>query len=125
MTSQYAGKFGGRPVRGGDTPSDGHMAAWDDTNKYWKPNFRHLTATATWDPALLAAGAVASTTITVTGAVAGDVAIASHDQLGANNVLISAHVQAADTVRVVLRNETGANLDIASGTLRVMVIRAS
>jgi hypothetical protein len=65
--------------------------------------------------------AVTSTTITVTGAAAGDAALASHDQIGANDVLVSAHVQAADTVRVVIHNKTGGDLNIASGTLYVTV----
>ncbi|MBX6770893.1 MAG: hypothetical protein IRY83_04155 [Chloroflexi bacterium] len=82
---------------------------------------RRLVAAVTWDPPSLAAGAVAATTVSVPGAAVGDVAVADHDQIGARNVLLSAYVQAADTVRVVLRNETGATVDIASGTLRVVV----
>lgn len=83
---------------------------------------KHLTATATWDPGNMADNAVAATTITVTGAaVLGSVALASHDQIGSNLVLVSAHVSAANTVRVVLLNKTGSALDIASGTLRVDV----
>lgn len=78
-------------------------------------------ATATWDPASLLAGVTASTTITVTGAAVGDIAYATHDQIGANDVLISAHVQSANTVRVVVDNLTGGVLDIASGTLSVLV----
>jgi hypothetical protein len=80
-----------------------------------------LTATATWNPGSIADAAVASTTITVTGAAVGDIAYATHDQFGAVDVLISAHVQAADTVRVVFMNKTGGALDVASGTLRVVV----
>lgn len=82
---------------------------------------RHLSATAVWDPPNLTNGSVASTTVTVTGAAVGDIAYAAHSSIGANNVIISANVQAADTVRVVLRNDTGGALDIASGTLRVNV----
>jgi len=80
-----------------------------------------LRASATWNPANMVDTAVTSTTITVTGAAAGDVALASHDQIGANDVLVSAHVQAADTVRVVIHNKTGGDLNIASGTLYVTV----
>jgi hypothetical protein len=84
----------------------------------------YLTATATWDPANLAAdGDAVSTTIAVPGALTTDKVVASHDQIGANNVLISAHVQAADTVRVTLMNKTGGALNIASGTLSVRCIR--
>lgn len=82
-----------------------------------------LRASATWNPANISDGAVASTTITVTGAAAGDVVLASHDQIGASDVLVSAHAQAADTVRVVIVNKTGGDLNIASGTLYVTVFK--
>ncbi len=82
-----------------------------------------LKGVTTWNPAGLSAGQVTFTTVTVHGAVAGNPAIASHTQLGANNVLLSAHVQAADTVRVVLKNETGGLLDVANGTLTVLVFQ--
>jgi hypothetical protein len=80
-----------------------------------------LSATATWDPASIADGDDLSTTITVTGAVAGNPVFASLSTLGTNDVLISAHVQAADTVRVTLLNRSGGAFDAASGTLRVVV----
>lgn len=82
---------------------------------------RRLTGSTTWDPASIADGAVASTTVTVTGAAVGDRAVASLSTLGANDVLISAHVQATDTVRVVILNKTGGALDLGSGTLNVDV----
>ena len=80
-----------------------------------------LTATATWDPPSLEKGGVASTTVTVSGASVGDIAYASHDRIGANNVIISAHVQSAESVRVVLQNGSSADIDIPTGTLRVTV----
>jgi len=82
-----------------------------------------LAASATYDPVNIADGAVTSTTITVPGAVIGDPVIASQDQFASNDVLVSAHVASADTVRVVLMNKTGAPLDLASGTLRVVVFK--
>ncbi len=85
------------------------------------PISSHLSATAVWNPASLADGAVTSTTVTVSGAAAGDIVNAGHDQIGVNNVQISAHVESANTVRVILRNASGAILDLASGTLRVGV----
>ena len=75
-----------------------------------------------WDPANIATdGAVTSTTVTVPGAQPAHVATASHDQIGTNDVLISAHVQADDTVRVVVMNKSGGALNIGSGTLTVHV----
>jgi len=70
-----------------------------------------------WDPPKIADDAVTSTTLTVAGARPGDPAVASHDQIGAVDVLISAHVQAANTVRVVILNKTGGQLDIAAGVV--------
>lgn len=81
-----------------------------------------LTASATWDPPALAASApTTSTTVSVPGAVTRDTVTVTHEQIGANDVLLSAHVQSADTVRVTLRNETGGTLDIGTGALRVVV----
>lgn len=83
---------------------------------------KHLSATAVWDPANLAAdGNVVSTTVGAAGAVAGDTCSASHNQIGTNDVLISCHIQTADTARVVIMNKTGGALDILSGTVRVDV----
>jgi hypothetical protein len=62
--------------------------------------------------------------ISVTGAETDDLVMTSHDQIGANDVLIGAHVQAADTVRVVLMNKSGGALNISSGTLTVHVWKA-
>jgi hypothetical protein len=65
-----------------------------------------------------------STSVTVTGIAAGDVCSASHDQLGANNILISAHPSSTNTVRVVLENGEAGAVDIASGTVRVICWKA-
>ena len=76
----------------------------------------------TWDPPNMVARLNSvSTTIVVTGALVGDPAAASLTTIGANDVLISAHVQAANTVRVVILNLTAGALDIASGTLTAVV----
>lgn len=79
---------------------------------------------AAWTPtAGLADGAVASTAVQVTGAALNDIALATHDKIGANDVLISAFVQAAGVVRVMLINKTGAPLSIAAGTVYVTILR--
>ena len=82
-----------------------------------------LRASATWDPANIADTAVTSTTITVTGAEVGDVVLAAHDQITTEEVLVSAHVRAADTVIVIIHNKTGSDLNIDSGTLYVTVFK--
>lgn len=81
-----------------------------------------LTGTATYDPPSLADGAGTTTTVTVTGAVLGDVASASFS-LDTSGITITAWVSAADTVSVRFQNESGGVLDIASGTLKAAVLR--
>jgi hypothetical protein len=81
-----------------------------------------LTGSATYDPPSLADGAGATTTVTVTGAILGDYAVASfsRDLQGIN---VTAYVSAADTVSVRFQNETGGTIDLASGTLRAFVTK--
>lgn len=82
-----------------------------------------LRGSATYDPPSLADGAGASTTVTVTGAVLGDLAMASFS-LSTQGILVTANVTAADTVTVRFQNETTGVIDLLSGTLRAAVIRA-
>lgn len=82
-----------------------------------------LRASATWAPGTIDDGGVATTTITVTGATTADPAVAAHTELGGDQVIISAYVQGANTVRVVILNKTGSPLSIGSGTLRATVFR--
>ena len=120
----------GNPETGAESGVFGHPTQhrieWDRTNGVRIAGSQIapiLRASATWDPGSMADAAVTSTTITVTGAMAGDTVIASHDQMGVNDVLVSAHVQDDNTVRVILHNKTGGNLNIGSGTLSVIVFK--
>lgn len=82
-----------------------------------------LRGSATYDPASLADGASATTTVTVTGAALGDFATAS---FGADlqGVTLDAWVSAADTVSVKFTNNTGAAVDLSSAPLRARVEKA-
>ncbi len=82
-----------------------------------------LTATTTHDVPSLADGAVNAKNLTVTGATVGDPCFAGHTAIGTNNFQITAHVEAADSVRVIFRNVSGGVVDLASGTLRVVVFK--
>jgi hypothetical protein len=76
-----------------------------------------FTGSATYDPPSLAAGASTTTTVTCTGALTTHFADAT---LSSNTGLtINAYVSVANTVTVQLRNDTGATLDVVSGTLKV------
>jgi hypothetical protein len=81
-----------------------------------------LTGSATYDPASLADGAGATTTVTVTGAALGDFALASFS-LDLQGILLTAYVSAADTVSVRFQNETTGTIDLGSGTLRARVLQ--
>lgn len=81
-----------------------------------------LDGTATYDPASLADGAGATTTVTVTGAALGDFAVASFS-LDLQGITLTAWVSAANTVSVRFQNESGGVLDLASGTLKARVVK--
>lgn len=83
-----------------------------------------LVGSATFNAGSLADGAGETTTVTVTGAALGDFALCS---LGVDvaGITVTAYVSAADTVSVRLQNESGGTLDLASTTLRAMVIKST
>jgi hypothetical protein len=83
---------------------------------------KFLTGSATFDPPSLADGAGTSTTVTVTGAALGDVALVSFS-LSTQGITVTANVTAINTVTVRFQNETGGVIDLASGTLGVMIIK--
>jgi hypothetical protein len=83
---------------------------------------RPLVATATYDPPNIVDGAQATTDITVTGATLGSTALPSFS-LDLQGITVTAYVRVANSVRVVFQNETGGALDLASGTLKVTVLR--
>lgn len=89
-----------------------------------------LRATKTWDPAsmaLFAVGALttmqASTTIAVPGAAPGDCVGFGFSTVIPAGVVAQAAVTANDVVTVSLTNLTNAAVDLASGTLKVVVFK--
>ena len=80
-----------------------------------------LTGSATYDAASLIDAAGVTTTVTVTGAALGDFAMASLG-VDAAGISVTAYVSAANTVSVRLQNESGGTLDLASTTLRAVVL---
>ena len=88
--------------------------------RHYAPRSRGTTETATWNPASIADGDNATTTVTVQGAALGDFVLASFS-LDLSGLALCAYVSAADTVTAVLLNNTGAPVDLGSGTLKVRV----
>lgn len=79
------------------------------------------TYSATWDPASINYEQLATQTLTVTGAAKGDMVLASHSEC--INMHVFGQVYAANSVVVYISNETGGAVDVASGTLKVVVLR--
>ena len=80
--------------------------------------------TATWDPGSVSVGSQVSTTVTVSGASLGDFVLASFS-LDIQELVLSASISATNTVEVVLANNTAAAVDLASGTLSVLVLKSA
>jgi hypothetical protein len=81
---------------------------------------KRIIVDVTADPPSLVAGAAASANVTVPNAEVGDFAVGSFVPMDAA-ISITAQVSAANTVTVWLQNLSGGTVDLASGTLRVMV----
>lgn len=82
-----------------------------------------LKGSTTWNPGSIANGSSSSTTCPCPGAVVGDVAYASFDQMPDGDWMISAHVAVNDQVRVVVYNRSGGALDMPNGTVKVRVFQ--
>jgi hypothetical protein len=94
---------------------------------YGLPDLRHgvrqLLAEQAWDPASIAAGGSAQTSVTVAGARPGDFVQAAFS-LSTSGVVFMAQIGAQDTVTVTAWNRSGAAVDLNPGTVRVRVLKA-
>lgn len=82
----------------------------------------YLTVTATWDPGSLGDGVGETKSITVTGAAFGD-AVMIGVPYDLQDCVVSAYVQAANTVEIRLQNESTGTRDLASGVWRIFVLK--
>jgi hypothetical protein len=86
-----------------------------------------LSGFKTWDPAATAAsqGAKVTTTVPVPGAALGDgVNVAHTAHIGGQAAILAAYVSAAGVVTVDLINTTAVAVDLATGTLKVLVFKS-
>ena len=81
-----------------------------------------LDGSVTWDAASIADGDEVAQEVTVTGAALGDFVLSSLSIDVADLVLTGA-VTAANTVTLVLANNTGGAIDLASATAYARVIK--
>ena len=89
-----------------------------------KEKFAHAIAytdTVTYDPPSLATGTQQSTTVILTGARLGDIVNVSFDKT-LSGTRMWAEVTSPDIVTVYHRNDTGATVDLPSGTLTVKIV---
>lgn len=86
------------------------------------PKDGDLYGSDTWDPASIADGNEEMKAVACTGAEMGDFAIASFS-VDVVDLVLDAQVTAANVVTAVLANNTGGAIDLASGTVRVRVLK--
>lgn len=79
--------------------------------------------TSTWDPPPIANGGQALTTVAYAGASLGDFVDVSFS-LDLQGLQLRGYVSSANVVTVTLSNITGAGLDLASGTISVLVFKS-
>jgi hypothetical protein len=77
--------------------------------------------TVSWDPSSISDGDEAATTVSVPGAELGDFVMHTHD-IDVSDLASTAHVTSADTVSVVLANNTGGSVNLSSHNVRVKVV---
>lgn len=80
-----------------------------------------LSTSVMYDPPPLANGSGVQTAVTVVGANLGDYVLTSFSS-NLQGLAMSASVSSADTVTVRFQNQSGATVDLPSGTLRVRVL---
>jgi hypothetical protein len=86
----------------------------------------YLSGTTTYGSGTaLAADAVSSVDVTVSGCSVGDLAMATHSGLASNAIIISSTVRASSTIYVLFLNKTGAPYTIPSGTVRASCWKTS
>jgi hypothetical protein len=82
--------------------------------------FEMLKGSAVFDPGSIADGDMVQTTFAIAGASLGD-AVEGSFSLALGGLALSFEVSAANTVRATFLNNTGAAVDLGSGTLRAFV----
>jgi hypothetical protein len=86
---------------------------------------RILFGSKTYDCPSLAAGASTTTTVTVTGAALGDFVMSVSFGVDTQGLDIEWEVSTTDTVFLRIHNHTGGTIDLASTTVRAIVMKAT
>lgn len=79
--------------------------------------------TATLNPGSLADGVGETDDVTVPGVALGDMVIGASLGVDLVGITVTGYVSAANTVKFRIQNESGSTVDLASSTLRIVVVR--
>jgi hypothetical protein len=79
---------------------------------------------ATLDADDLSDGAGDTDTVAVPGVALGDMVLSASLAVDVAGLIVTAYVSAANTVSIRFQNETGASVNLASSTLRLVVVRS-
>ena len=79
---------------------------------------------ATLNADSLSDGAGVTVTVAVPGVALGDMVLSASLAVDVAGLIVTAYVSAADTVSIRFQNETGGTVDLASATLRLVVVRS-
>jgi hypothetical protein len=79
--------------------------------------------TATLDAGSLADGVGETDDVTVAGVALGDMVIGASLGVDLVGLTVTGYVSAANTVKFRIQNESGSTVDLASSTLRIVVVR--
>ena len=79
--------------------------------------------TATLDVGSLVDGAGETDDVTVDGVALGDMVIGASLGVDLVGLTVTGYVSAANTVKFRIQNESGSTVDLASSTLRIVVVR--
>ena len=118
----------GNPETGAESGAFGHPTQhrieWDRTNGVRIAGSQIapvLRLTTTWSFGSLADGSVATMHVDMAGVKVGDPAIVSHVNLGGREIMLTAHVEADDYIRVNALNKTGSSADLSEGDMNIIV----
>jgi len=79
---------------------------------------------ATLNADSLVDGAGDTDTVAVPGVALGDMVLSASLAVDVAGLIVTGYVSAADTVSIRFQNETGSTVDLASATLRLVVVRS-
>jgi hypothetical protein len=96
--------------------------AWTADGTHWATlNDMSLRVLASWNPGLIADGAFASTTFSVSGCLKGDIVNVAFGDALPDGVFMTGQVTTNGTVTCYCHNESGSPQTIGTATTRVVV----